>query len=94
MNGFKVSKMINVDYHISVKDLAQSFANASDFQQYAFLKFIVDEFNDWDKEYPLCSKTQILHIAEKIVTYSSDNSIEEWLETLLEFIKEEREKKR
>ena len=64
------------------------------FQKYAFLKFIVDEFNDWDKECPLCSKTQILHIAEKIVTYSSDNSIEEWLETLLEFIKEEREKKR
>lgn len=90
-DSFKVRKNIEVNYEISIKELAESFASATDFEQFVFLKDVVEEFNDWDKEVPMCSQTQLLRIAESIVKYSHyDTSIDEWLETLLEYIRKER----
>lgn len=94
-DSFKVRKNIEVNYEISIKDLAEAFARATDFEQFVFLKDVVEEFKDWDKEVPTSSHFQLTHIAKSIVKYSHyDTSIDEWLETLLEFIKEERKNHR
>lgn len=89
----KVQKTIDIDFEISVKDLAEAFALGTDFKQFTFLNFVAEEFKSWDEKVPMSSNTQLLNIASQIAKYSHDTTIDEWLQTLLDFIREERRKR-